>query len=1437
MAGVLAVAALAFVLSGVVHWIDPISRAAAQEGEPTAQTDDSVPARDVLMIGSSPSEAEGETWGIGEVGSISSESWAIVRYTSSGGWTRGEPLLDASGQPLADFRPDSTSLTGGVTASGDGVLIGTVGATKQVVLVRNPSGAFQAQPLPSTGEAALAPEEELFSASRTPLLAALHEGGHAGAFVVPVNRSAGGAETGVLHWDGKEWTRETIELPTASEEVGGFRVLAIAASSPGNAWLLAQLSSGSSDLALFRRHGTTWSEVGPAPLTVDGQPSEPFTVLGAGHEPPTSSTQILTVTDQGLWLDGERSDAATPVTMFFKLTSESPDHGEVTGSWCNAAASFAACGHSLPESLPLGRLRSFAWSSPGTPFGERVIAGLGEGVSLRLQGETFARVLSLGGSEPPNDVGGSLGAAFSSPREGWLGNEALPVHLTVKPAPDRLRTFPVPFRHALVAIAPQPGVPVGALSSQALAVGDDGEVARYEPGQGWEPESLLSPSGGVSTRRLHAVAWPTAARAFAVGEEGEMWLWRGETGLWEPDPATPINFTGDLLGIAFNPQNPSRGYAVGQQGTLLRYGKTWSQEALPSEVAGASFTSIAFAGSEAIIAFRLFHQQSDGEAAHYTGGLLVNSGSGWQVDAGAAQALGGDVPWAVAGLPDGGAAVSATPGGIDEAPLVLERNVPGASWQPTPPYPGVEAPGSLALFRDAGALRAVGSGGLPATLRIDNERAPPTGFPPPRIKPYPLATGYIVRQTAGGWNDEEHERNHAQDPLGEYKFYDQPFQADPSSAVLIDPTGAQGWAVGGAVNETTPALDTADVSRYPDDGVAPPGAGSAPVQASAANATFAVAGGAECLAPCADRQNARLGPDVWLTSALGQAAQIAGLRAFLYTGPRVTTGVGHGPVSVPYQREFARYAAVLGGALPAYAAASPSDRGPGSECDFQQAFPGFPWAGTPSEPCPSYYALDSPGTAGTVRVIVLDESGEVDGVQRAWLAQELSEAKELGVPAIVLGSADLNAELAAGEGSAAEVAQTLVNGGASAYFYDAPEQNIELPLRVGTRSIPTFGSGTLGYVTSSNAQKQNFIGQMGFLLAQVEVSKRNAENVAPVSAALIPNISELAMEAKEGLLLHRSQATLFAGLARRPRAGGRANRGSTINESTLYVPLPANCVGSGCSNGIVPEYGFSSSRPDIGNFVKPNLAVSDPKAVLLEHEEPVPDSKSDLFCAFNAGKTVVTISAGGLSSSLTVTVQPGSVRRPCGTTPLKEIPAAAQEASVSPPAPAPAPAPAGAGPASSAPPPVPVPAPPPPPPPAPAPAAAAHPATPASPFFVPAVVAVPLLPFVPLPVPTPARPTPPSGTSAVTSPVEAPEREEEEEEATESVGNNAVAYRASEHEPSPVYLLGIVLLAAFAGASIRRRPRGGRQPARVAPATISTMRTQRRFSRDGRRLP
>ncbi len=461
-------------------------------------------------------------------------------------------------------------------------------------------------------------------------------------------------------------------------------------------------------------------------------------------------------------------------------------------------------------------------------------------------------------------------------------------------------------------------------------------------------------------------------------------------------------------------------------------------------------------------------------------------------------------------------------------------------------------------------------------------------------------------------------------------------------------------------------------------------------------------------------------------------------------------------------------------------------------------------------------------------------------------------AKASSKPAIAVGNADLNAQILAGDHEAAEVARVLVSGGASAYFYDSPEENVTKPLRAGGEAIPTFGSGTLGYVNVYRELNGEFHGASGFLLGEVDLAQYEAEksylasNRAPVTARLIPDIGELALEARDGTLLRRSEPALFArARAPPPRGQPRSRQRSPHAEVDPYIPIPSNCVGAGCaSTALLPEYTFSSSRPDVGGFVEPNLTSPDPHAVLanakgepirepVNPETGVEESTSGLFCAYNAGTTIVTITAGGLSASLPVTVQAGSVRQPCGTVPSKEAHQKINTLPAPPPPPAPTPAATGSSP-SAVPTVVPVPPPPPPVPPV----VAVHPAptpVPAA-FFVPPLAPLALATFVPPPLPPAANPTPPSGTSAVTSPVEAAQHEEEEEEATESVSNQAVAYRASEHEPSPAYLLGVVLLAAFAGASIRRRPRRDRREVRIAPATLSTLRTQRRLS-DRRRRP
>jgi hypothetical protein len=1520
----LAALALAGLLGVLLLGSGRTARARAEAGgqEPLPYTDVAVPAENVVMLGATPKEegaTEGTTWGLGELKEGSEDVPKLVRYTppsqaEEGGWKPGLALPEGF-QPDHPNKNKPSPLEGQMSPEGYGVIAGTIAhgqETEEVLLVRKTGGAFeQTQSVPAEGKVKAGEEpllkqgQTLFGASRAPMMAPLHEAdGSAGALLAPVYGGEG-VDNAVLHWDGHSWTSEPIHIPSAS--AGEFKVLALAAEGPEHAWLLARLSSsyGSNAVALFRRveEGAHWSwlpveaEVGPGqvklPLSVPvsgGAPAsgEPFSVFGAEGSNIAVESQLLTVTSEGVWVDGVRTDVERQpyTTMYVRLDG---DKGVIESSWCKAAAETPACQETLPLEPPLQYGRSIAWPNGSAPYGERVITGLSEGVTLRLQGNSFVPVLSIGGGETAEDVPGELyGAAFSSPSEGWLGY-AVPVHMTTSPEPDRLGYWPVATRHALLAIAPQPGAPAAALSSEALAVGETGGVARYKPGEGWLPETLFGPGERVEQPNLRAVAWPTASRAYAVGEAGEMWLWRGETGLWERDPATPINFRDNLDGIAFDPTNPARGYAVGTKaiGTgsvLLRYGKTWSEETnLPAALNDAQFTGIAFAGSEAMVAY-----SAPRAGGGFEGGLLVNDGGGWSVDQEERTATESGRVQAVAALPDGGAAVLAGEGSV----RLYEREAAGAPWhEAAAPLPSGLA-GSLALYRENGALRAfVSAGGAAGVTQA-------VGFEPsPGLPPYEQQTasvtsgpkeGALLRQTASGWGDERHNVN----PVKQGKLndeYDEPYHPDPVVATLASSDGSQAWVVGGISSELE-GEQTADVARYPAEGSAPPheGVSRIPVQpeetglgGSGGVTTLAFAGGASCEAPCQDRVETGIGPDVWLSKAVS-LARGAGASAFFYTGPMVhySQYSGQHAPPPPFTEEYGRYAGLLGGDLPwpAYTASSNGELE--GEAALVPAFEGLaaPLGSSPAngwqpaggglspterETCGcagDYYAVQN----GHVDVIVLDDAsgGHVAEAQRVWLEQRLEQAGVEHKPAIVVGEADLSQQLLPGKHEAA--AETLFaalvghdpdgqdpNGyAASAYFYDAPENNVVKTISFTGASLPTFGSGTLGYERVANENTAEFHGAKGILLGEVQWSKRSPANRAPVAARLIPVIGELAMEPEQGTLLRRSEVSQFSGLARRPRAGCRGQSNAIQCEESQYARIPSICVGTGCTEAILPEYEFSSSRPDIGAFVKLNTAAAGTQtasggssllnAVLMNSKgEPIQDGReangeqvgatSGLFCAYNKGVTDVTISTGGLSYTLPVQVQAGSVREPCGTVPLREKASAkTSAAAAAPPPPAAAqPSPVSSSPAS-APPPVP------PPPFVPAAPAARAPAVPSPPFLPLVTPVAPVLAFVPPPVPTPARPTPPTGTSPVTSPVEVAEHEDEEEEAPESVSNKALAYHPVEHEPSPLYLLGLVALAAFAGASARRRGRGGRRGVQVAPATLTTTRMQRRWTREGR---
>ncbi len=265
-------------------------------------------------------------------------------------------------------------------------------------------------------------------------------------------------------------------------------------------------------------------------------------------------------------------------------------------------------------------------------------------------------------------------------------------------------------------------------------------------------------------------------------------------------------------------------------------------------------------------------------------------------------------------------------------------------------------------------------------------------------------------------------------------------------------------------------------------------------------ATFAVGGHAECVEPCASlrRRGNRPRPQPELRAGCHRRPLDAAERpahAALHrrardarpgsrvSSPRPIATRSYSPAEAacPSTRRC-RPADSEGGAAGAFGAAFASFAAPFGE----GATPGgVSTANIPAGPAPgpgarTHYAFDSTGPAGTVRVIVIDNSrGSLAAsdpyqnpaqAQGPWLAQMLADAKARGIPAIVVGSRELNPNLPPALNvatDAGEEATIMVQGGASAYLYERPEESRSSRIPSGAAvTIPEYGTGALGYRSS-----------------------------------------------------------------------------------------------------------------------------------------------------------------------------------------------------------------------------------------------------------------------------------------------------------------------------------------------------------------------------------
>lgn len=1401
----------------------------------------------------------------------------FLRHTDASGWQVAATPVDAAGRPYRGPVPNPASAS--MTPRGGALLVGRdsarAGGDPLVVLMREPGGRWEERrpppgQLPGDADAVLAAGEALGTdggAGRVASVAYQTAGAGTGAFL---GITGPAAERAVAHYDGAAWRREPIAHPAGVSEA---RIVAVDASAVDNAWALVE-TDGPRGVELYRRvagpGGAQWQPqpLGAARFDDRDTPADGISQVTALRD----NADPLSVTADGVWIDLSlravgTSPAADPAgydaTLFFK---PSPGGGQLQGSWCDAPdrSGTPLCDHPLGVSFGRGPgYRSFAFAGPG--FGTRIVTNPTErsrdqstnrGTYLRFAGDRFTRMLGAGGNAIAS-------GAFASADSGWLEG---PTQIGALSAPDRLRRWPVALRAPLVDAVAAPAATSGALDAGALAAGVDGAVARFVPGQGWVREFLLSSSGAVARPRLRGVAWPEPGRAHAVGDGGAMWLWRADTALWERDPAAPVGFEGQLLDVAFDPDNPERGYAAGRAGVLLRYDKSWMQDTLPAEVRGRDITSVTFAGSQAL--------------AVAGADLLVNDGGGWRVDGEVAALLeqirtGTPYLRAAAGLRDGGAVV----GGRG---FVLERDGAGRPWRfADQPLPG-QTVVAVAAFRAGDRIRALVA--AQPRLRfplIDDPVAQDPDVPPPVLPAQPLpGDGYLLRETDGGWRDEQRA---AFGP----STTDRPLKSDPIAAFVVGPAG-DGWALGGWSGEPDFAgrgtrlsadrsrVQTAAVLRYDPDGApaAAPGLASEPVALAAGVARFAVAGHAQCESACADLAGQGIAPDRMLTSALSRARELsarpAGPRFFVNTGGRTRPAAGavHAPAEARRYAELLAGAPGLGvfsavsdgearGGISAFRAALASAPAPAGETAPPEGVvpSAIPSAVAPGPGARTHYALDSTGPEGTLRVVVIDNSlGSLAASdphqnpaepQLPWLRAALEDARTRRIAVVVVGSRDLSRFTprlnAAGDGD--EVARALLDGGASAYFYDRPEENRVLRIPSGAaRTIPAFGTGTLGYrsplrIASGQDVALSLFGDAALLLAEVDLAARDpATNVAPVSVRGLPIIDDLSLQAIDGTLLRRSRPSLFQGLGRRPAAGDRwgepaGDAGPDPPGGDPYTAFPPEqCLIAGCETRLQPEFRFSSSDPDIADFVRQDPESTNLRKPLIgAGDKVISDAGSALLCPFNAGTTTVTVRAGGLSFSQRITVLAGSVQRPCGTRPLNPgrfttvVPAQRPVAAPAKPPPAPPAPPA---------PPIPLPV---------LPAAIAPVTKPAAVMTPPGLPALdPLLPPLPplqVGLPPTALPPPAAGFSQPIPPSGATVRVLEEKREEEVAPEQSQAFtrtRAGERLPVGEITIGTVVLLALAGAAVagpRRRDR--RLQVAVAAADHEHGGARRRHDFDG----
>jgi photosystem II stability/assembly factor-like uncharacterized protein len=1200
------------------------------------------PAEDITILGSvsagSSPQHEAETWAYGITRAPSAAAGAgrleytaeghqlvLLRYAEKGGWQIADVPREASGVKPFRLLPANElnigasggiKVTGAMTPSGEAWLglVETPRSGPRTIgfFHRSPGGRFEYDKSATETAAPL-----LESGSGAQLRLGQDPEGHVYGML-----TANTSEYALL----KEgaWTRETpLQRPAGIPGTEPMTLRVGDVQGPGEAWGAFSLAkSQGRGLVLGHLYNYEW-HFSPSGLGLDALDLSGALAGHSNHIEPEA-------------LKAEPGGAAVWIEAKVSINNHEAGHvvarydgnsGNVTNSWCTLPVA-----NSCEEPLGSAAVPDAFFATESGP------------VALSLHEEAvdvYARDRWTSIQAPGHAAEG--GDAFTGPDAGWLGGKKALGQWSPLQNSSLLTPWPLPDRSPLTSVALAPGSQAGTSESGALAVGLGGATLRYDAATGWQVEPAAPRAHHLN---LLGVAFDRPSSAFAVGQFGVILRWDGAS--WSEDPQSISLTQSQLNAVAFGATG--EGWAVGANGTILHYdGQRWNIEDPPLAESGQNISSVAVVGSEAFAV---------------AGGNLIERrpGGGWEE---VKESLLPSDPTPtprqlrlVAGLPDGGVIAAGRS-------IMLVREAAGRSFEyAEQPLSGVAV--ALAPFREAG-------GKLRAYVSV----APPVNQLSGEVAGYPPGDGELLRQTESGWQDLSRSQ-YAGNVIGG----DGAVKNDPVLAVATDQTGEHAWAAGGydgtedaAHQGTTEVMSarpagwrTASIWRYDTTGNAQPSglASSAPsLPAKPGVVSFAFFTSPMCKVQCSAVPDAQ--PDVNLSAAAKQIAAYAtqpGGPAFAMLGGNAVGPLEHEKGAEP-AADFARLPELLAplGGLPTFAAIGRSDQP--YETPFSEAFAEAPepfgtgtaaagitpvssGSQTPNGDVHRYYAFDANQNGAALRVIVLDDAeGQLDAGalttgQRRWLEEQLAAANGQGLPVVVVAATPLQ-DVKEGE----SVAALLASSGVLAVFTTSGRRLDERHLVPENPSpeapqIPEYEGASLGYQKPQNNGVKWY-----FVSADTQARE--------VHVAAVPVIASLALKPLEGLSVSRSLTLQFEAVARRPPGtlatiAGRSEEPSEPGEPfpgyDNYVEIPApSCGARPC---VQPSYTFTSSDPTIGAFVEPSGPGS-PLPKLGAGGHPVPSSTSNLFCAYNAGTTIVSITTGLLSYSLPVTVKPGGFGSPCGT--------------------------------------------------------------------------------------------------------------------------------------------------------------------------------------------